>query len=339
MSTRQVVSSFAAVVRRSLLLASILSTLVFGMITQPHAAGAQDEPPVRYRDPVFERVERTPDIVYGSAIDIPTGQPVDLMLDLYQPAGDTEEGRPAFIFVHGGGFRQGTRAAGRRYCDLYARRGYVAVSISYRLNQGNVASVGIPAAVSDTRQAVRWVREHAEQYRLDTDRIVIGGSSAGGITALFLAYTDVERETGGTSSGVAGVMDLWGALYTEIEQMEAGEPPLVIIHGTEDKTVPFRFAVELRDRAEEVGVPYAYYPLEGVGHGSPDVAGNTAKAAEFFYEQLWPEVTEPTPTTRPTETVPPPTATLAPSPTEPPLSPTPEGGTIYLPILEQSTKF
>jgi acetyl esterase/lipase len=274
---------------------------------------------VRYRDPVFLRVERTPDLVYGTAIDIPTGQRVDLRLDLYQPEGDTETARPLYVFIHGGGFTMGDKSAGRRWAEEFARRGWVAVSIGYRLRQGNVATEGIPAAVSDARQALRWLDVHAQEHRLDMSRTVVGGSSAGAITALYLTYTEMEKGLEDANVSVAGVMDLWGALYGRERDMAAGEPPLIIVHGTEDEVVPYRFAESLRDRAEEVGIPYDFRPLQGVGHGSGDVAGISRWTAEFFYPFLWPDVV---PTPSPAEPTAP--ATSEPTPTQ--TSPAPPTG-------------
>ena len=120
-------------------------------------ATAQDMPG-RYVDLVFEQVKVTKNVKFGTAIDIPTGQEVDLMLDIYEPEGDTIEERPVFIFYFGGGFVQGNKdLEPRAYCELMARRGYVAVAPSYRIRQGDLVTQGIPAAISDSRQAVNWL--------------------------------------------------------------------------------------------------------------------------------------------------------------------------------------
>lgn len=275
---------------------------------------AQDPPPRRYVDLVFERIERSNGVKYGSAIDKPTGRPVDLLLDIYQPAGDSALRRPVYLFLFGGGFVAGDRVREPRvYCEQMARRGYVAVAIDYRINQGNIFSDGIPAAVADARQAVRWLRQNAQPYRLDVERIAIGGSSAGSITSLFLAYTDMEREPGDKTSDVAIVMDLWGGLYSEVRQMEAGEPPLIIIHGTEDRVVPFSEAEKLRDQAMAVGLPHLFHPLAGQGHAPYMPVELMAVVAPFFYEQLWPAGALPSPTPSLTDT---PTATATPAATE-----------------------
>ncbi len=290
--------------------ASLIAVWLQGSGTR--SAAAQGEPQ-RYVDLVFDEIERTNDVTYGRAIDIPSGREVELKLDIYEPAGDTETERPVFIFFFGGGFVGGTKDFEPRfYCELMARRGYVAVAPSYRINQGNIVTQGIPAAVSDARQSVNWLIEHADEHRLDTGRIVIGGSSAGAITALFSTYTDYELAgPADRSQEVALVLDLWGGLYNEVGQMEAGEPPLAIIHGTRDTVVPFSEAENLRDRAEQVDIPYLFHPLQGEGHAPfmPDALMSVF--AEYAYDRLWLQSPIPSPTAEPN-----PTATDEPEPTE-----------------------
>jgi acetyl esterase/lipase len=272
-------------------------------------ARAQDGPPGRYKDLVFDRVSRSDDLVYGRAIDKPSGREVELRLDLYEPVGDEASERPVFVFLFGGGFVAGNRKVEpQAYCELMARRGYVAVAIDYRINQGNIATDGIPAAVADTRQALAWLHENAAEHRLDPTRIILGGSSAGAITSLFTAYTDVERAPGDGASNVAAVLDLWGGLYTQVNEMETGEPPLAIVHGTRDTVVAFSEATKLRERAEAVGIAYDWHPLEGAGHAPYQPADTLARVVPFFFEQLW--------TVRPPATAAPATSTPAPPATE-----------------------
>lgn len=285
--------------------------VLVGLCVLAPPATAQDGPPGRYVDLVFTSLTRTTGVKYGSAVDKPTGRAVDLYLDIYEPSGDTATRRPVFVFLFGGGFVAGDREhEPRAYCEQMARRGYVAVAIDYRLNQGDIYRDGIPAAVADARQALRWLRANADRHRLDEDRIVIGGSSAGAITSLFVAYTDVERGEGDGPPDVAAVVDLWGGLYTEVNQMQAGEPPLVIIHGTEDRLVPFAEAERLNDRAEAVGIAHLFHPLPGEGHAPYKPVELMAVAAPFLFEQLWPAAPTPTATElAPPATSPAPTAT------------------------------
>ena len=90
--------------------------------------------PLRYRDAVFRRVSVQRDVQYGTATDA-AGNPVALTLDVYQPTGDRARNRPAVEWIHGGGFRAGTKN-NSNVVDLataFAQRGYVAVSIDCRL--------------------------------------------------------------------------------------------------------------------------------------------------------------------------------------------------------------
>ncbi|MCB0217454.1 MAG: alpha/beta hydrolase [Caldilineae bacterium] len=302
-------------VRPTVIVVIVVVVAVLLGLTGRLPAQAQS-PSGRYVDLVFDRVERTNDLTFGQAVDRPSGQTIDLKLDLYEPAGDTEAARPVFVFLFGGGFVAGNKELEpRAYCELMARRGYVAVAPSYRINQGDLVSQGIPAAISDARQAVNWLIAHAEDHRLDPSRIVIGGSSAGAITALFTAYTDRELQPADRSQRVALVMDLWGGLYTDVDAMEPGEPPLIIIHGTADTVVPFREAEKLRDRAEAVDIPYAFHPLQGKGHAPYMPAELMTLVAGFAYDRLWAEAPTPVVTPTPGATASP-NASPSPTPTD-----------------------
>src|SRR3954469_9746638 len=113
---------------RSLVALALGAILLTGCtVPRPPGDGA-----VRYRDQVFSSVNTTTDLTYGSAPDA-DGNPVALKLDLYQPAGDTIAKRPALVWVHGGGFTMGDKGSGRGMTTFFAKLGYVAVSINYRL--------------------------------------------------------------------------------------------------------------------------------------------------------------------------------------------------------------
>jgi len=228
----------------------------------------------RYLDEIFSDVSVTKDLVYGEAA-LPNGERLKLRLDLYEPAGDKEIRRPAVVWIHGGGFFQGDKG------DLpmtilawrFALRGYVTASINYRLERKHMADANIRQpvldAMCDARAAVRWLRRNATSYRIDENKIAIGGGSAGAFTALHVAYALGEGDSGnpGYSSRVAAVIDLWGGLL-DITDMTHGEPPLMVIHGTADRTVAFSFADSLVRRAKDVGVVCEFHPLEGQGHAA-----------------------------------------------------------------------
>lgn len=128
-----------------------------------------------------------------------------LKLDLYLPASARAGERfPTVIIVHGGGWRSGFRSEFVPMAIRLAQRGYAAVTISYRLS----AEALYPAAIYDTRAAVRWVRAHADEYRLDPDRFALAGGSAGGQIASLAGVTgNLDRfDPGAASSKVSSAV-------------------------------------------------------------------------------------------------------------------------------------
>ncbi len=231
---------------------------------------------IRYKHEIFSDVDITKDVVYGS--NYQDGKPIELKMDVYEPHGDTASKRALIIFIHGGGFTGGDKA-GKPWvalCTTFAKRGYVAASINYRLqshlqNESDVKKA-ITEAMHDAKAAVRYFRRYAQQWRIDESRIAIAGGSAGAITALHVTYLrekEYEGNSGnaGYSSNVSACIDLWGGLYDNVTQIDEGEPPVCIIHGTLDEVVPYKEALNISQRCKQVGVYYELHPLEGEGHG------------------------------------------------------------------------
>lgn len=238
-------------------------------------------------------VEVTRDIAYGAAPSLRDGSEETLRLDLYRPAGASVERRPALVLVHGGGFIRGDKrsAALVKLAKDAVRRGYVAVSINYRLFETKPTSPReylLP--VADFKAAVRFVRRHADDWGVDVERVACLGSSAGAYICLAAAYGDSgpgESGNPGYRDEVQALVELWGALRP-VRALEAGEPPLMIVHGTEDSVVPFASAEALRERAEAIGLPHVYMPLEGEGHAPWRAFARACRAPmfEFLEEHL-----------------------------------------------------
>lgn len=246
----------------------------------------------RYRDPVFTQVQAQSNIAYGSAVNRFTNLTETLRLDLYQPQGDTARARPAVVIVHGGGFTGGDKATAQmvRQAENLARLGYVAVSINYRLApSGGIPRQVITDAAHDCKAAIRWLRSQAASLRIDGDRIASLGSSAGAYTVLEAAYVPGEGTSGnpGFPSNVAAVVDQWGALV-DLNELQTGEVPVCIVHGTNDNTVPYVNATQLKARADLVGVTAELHPIQGAGH-APWTAYFAAYEVEvfaFFWQHL-----------------------------------------------------
>jgi acetyl esterase/lipase len=154
-------------------------------------------------------------ITYGKTDD------TELKLDLARPEGDGPF--PAIVFIHGGGWSQGSRQGYGGQIQEAAKRGYVAATISYRLMQFDesekettTATPIFPAQIHDAKAAIRWLRANAEKYNVDPDRIGVTGGSAGGHLSLLVGLTDpaanLEGESGSPdqSSRVQAVVNVYG---------------------------------------------------------------------------------------------------------------------------------
>lgn len=102
-------------------------------------------------------------------------------LDLCTPNSSTSP-RPGVIMIHGGAWAAGDKQAYAAACAYLAAHGFVAASINYRLAPTNIW----PAQVIDAQLATRWLRAHADDYHLDTNRLCAWGDSAGAHLAVFL---------------------------------------------------------------------------------------------------------------------------------------------------------
>lgn len=233
---------------------------------------AQDHPTcdgTRYRSNVFTDVTSTLAQKFGEGTTI-AGNFQELFLDVYEPAGDEAEMRPLLILAFGGSFIGGERADMAPLCEAYARMGYVAVSIDYRLYDLDLVPFPTEAemkevvvkSLSDMKAAIRFMREDAatdNEFRIDPDHVYVGGVSAGGICAAHAAVMDetddidefllglIEAEGGfeGNSSDnyeysseVQGIINMSGGL-NESDWIDAGDPPFVSIHDDMDVTVPY----------------------------------------------------------------------------------------------------
>jgi acetyl esterase/lipase len=243
------------VTTRALLVCALIvaSFAAMGAASQPDCVG-------RYVQRIFTTLDTTHDIVYGKNLDV--NNAIDtLKCDLYQPVGDTSHARPLLVLTHGGSFVAGDKSEPDivRLCTAFASRGYVTVSINYRLGVTTVSGSELARAnvraVQDESAAVRYFRSRADSLRIDTALIFAGGTSAGGFTAIQHAYLDqseipaamdtsglggLEGASGtpGYSSHIRGVINLWGAIG-DTAWINAGDVPIVSIHGTADNTVPY----------------------------------------------------------------------------------------------------
>jgi len=142
-------------------------------------------------------------------------QPADkrLGMTIYEPREPVAGPRPGMVLIHGGAWRFGPRWQQLWYCRQFARAGYVVMSIDYRL----MPRYTFPYCLHDCKAAVRWLRMHATEYQIDSNRIVAFGASAGGHLAAFLAGTGPDdglegNDNLGVSSAVRAAISLYGVV-------------------------------------------------------------------------------------------------------------------------------
>jgi dienelactone hydrolase len=259
---------------------------------------------LRYTQTVFSKVDTLKDVEFAQSIwlnnmvsllaeyNIHNGESKTIerpmFMDIYSPHDDTVSKRPAILFGFSGGFLKGSRHNDDMiaFCDSFARRGYVTANFDYRIGMAADVTMlfGIPIhvsiaerngartvyrAVQDSRAAIRFLKHNAREFSIDTTKIYLAGSSAGGFVALHNLYMDkpgeippfaLESQTLGhlDTVGIQGydgranaIVSMWGALQTP-NLIESEERPALLIHGEEDDVVYFKKGVPLKTLIPDV---------------------------------------------------------------------------------------
>ena len=267
-----------------------------------------------YVEPRFAPELTHDGVIYGRAVNV-AGAEQDLVLDVHQPATHTDAFRPVIVWAAGGGFVH-NRGRDRTYwMPELVRRGYVVVSIEYRIRPdmpygfGGVATSGDPEALNQTlaamrdaqhdmQAAIRWVRANAADLRVDPGRIVAAGYSAGGFMSLFAAFNDdadgcndgagCSGNPGWPSHVIAAISGVGGYAPGLQGTIEPGSPPIMTLHGTHDTTVPIVASALPCAATIAVGnVCEAHvYPERGHSVGDELPEEMTAKSVDFLYRNV-----------------------------------------------------
>ena len=232
--------------------------------------------------------------------------------------------RPLIIWIHGGGWRGGSRAD---FSPAWAwiDSGYSVASLDYRFSQQKKW----PAQINDVKAAVRWLRANADEFGLDTSRFVAWGSSAGAHLAMMLGLTTRADAFEGAigdypdaATHVRGVIDYYGATNflepnpkrwapwssvgellgcgvrkcperaywaSPVAYVNPGDVPFLIVHGTIDSTVPITQAIYLDSVLRAAQVPVQFYRVED-GHGGPTFTADSTQSwvGNFLRQVLGP---------------------------------------------------
>jgi acetyl esterase/lipase len=297
-----------------LLLSVFCISLTFAAETAP--VKPQPKPPVV--TPVPAGVKALKDLEYGKIGDR------KLLLNLFLP--EKAEGKlPVIVWVHGGGWRNGSKEDCFALGEGFVQKGFAVASVGYRLSDEAI----FPAQIEDCKAAVRWLRANADKYNLDPDHFGAWGSSAGGHLVALLGTTgDIKDFDKGDnlqfSSAVQAVCDYYGPVDfqtfvttpgyekhagpesaetkliggTVMENQEKakkvsattyvskGDAPFLIIHGDKDPTVPIAQSVMFNDMLKKAGVQADYHCIEGAKHGTPEFSNpEIISKVEVFFKK------------------------------------------------------
>jgi acetyl esterase/lipase len=206
---------------------------------------------------------------------------------------------PAVILVHGGGWTGGDKSGGPKKAaymvpmhEPLERARFAWFSINYRL----APKYRYPACIEDVETAIRWIKSHAAEYRIDPRRIAISGESAGGhLVALaavradestrlaaivpFYGPFDLSAPLKPGEPVHPAVVALFGPMTPEepllairregspLLHVKRGLPPFLLVHGTGDKTVPYEQSIALQEKLGEAGVPCELLTIQDGAHG------------------------------------------------------------------------
>jgi acetyl esterase/lipase len=219
-----------------------------------------------------------------------------LYLDAFVPEGAGPF--PAVVLVHGGGWTGGDKSGGplKGYMlpmhEPLLQAGFAVFSVNYRLAPQHP----YPACIEDVEAAIRWVKAHAAESKVDTARIALAGESSGGhLVALAAVRADASTRVAAVAAfygifGFLGEQPANGVLHPNIAALigratyddaarkilasaspllavKAGLPPFLLVHGTADFTVPYSQSVAMQTRLREAGVACELLTIENGAHG------------------------------------------------------------------------
>ncbi len=202
------------------------------------------------------------------------------------------------LAIHGGSWIGGSKSAYGPQLARLARHGYVVFAADYQLARPGKPSW--PGALEDLREAVRWIRRHADEFLVDPDRLVAFGSGSGAHLALLLGTFPPDHEPGGISSRVQAVVSMYGpadladlvtgrhlsndparqflgqdlpdwlaraGAASPLEHVSPDDSPTLLVHGSDDRWVPLEQSQRMAESLAQAGVLDRLIVVPGARHG------------------------------------------------------------------------
>lgn len=240
----------------------------------------------------------------------------DLKMDIVYPEDKTRK-YPCIVWICGGAWAVMDRSAHLAYLSQLARSGFVVASVEYRTSNEGI----FPAQLMDVKAGIRYLKAYGERYNIDVEHFGVMGESAGGyLTAMAALVDDKSYDVGAFTEYSSKVQaacpwyppaDVTAFSYPSPEKAAASPeslllgknvalnkeeamkicpvtyvtkdaPPFMIIHGNQDKTVPFMQGELLHDKLEAAGADVKLLVLEDADHAD----------VRFFQEEVWRRITE-----------------------------------------------
>ena len=222
-----------------------------------------------YAEPTFSATEN---INYNNA---------EQTLDIFVPENQLKT--TALLFIHGGGFDQGSKADMHAHAKHYAELGFISASINYRLSLNDP----YPTAINDVTDAVNWLKSHAKSNQYIVNKIILIGYSVGGTLALNVGLKP-ENELAAIVD-VAGITDINRlienghlpqlkeqmrvylngenpVIASPISQISTKAPPTLVVHGKDDGLIPIWQSIMFVDAMKKQGAPITFDVIYNAGH-------------------------------------------------------------------------
>lgn len=244
----------------------------------------------------------------------------ELAAFVFRPASSPRSPMPAVLLFHGGGWVAGGADWTFERAERYARMGFVAISIDYRLSQGPTTPI---EAFADTCEAFRWVRRNARRLGVDPTRVAGHGVSAGGQLVATAATKGCGSSEGRFGNGGPDALVLWSPAldvggdgwyrklvqgraapedYSPVDHVPARVAPASIVQGERDTLTPLAGARRFCEQATANGNRCDLHVYLGVGHlltrnladqednydPDPEARADGIAKQEQFLRELWP---------------------------------------------------